>query len=248
MKRLICLIGAAVACLAAAAPSMAATQRLPDLGMARLSTIYIDKTTMPGHKLLRYTAVMVNVGAGPFELVGTRSSTSTSTMSVVQKIYNSDGTFTTTPVNTVMFYAGDGHNHWHTRNVEGGTLRRLDNGVKVGTLAKHGFCFFDNVQYRLSLSGAPQSAHYLGSGCDPNQPTALRADMGLSVGWGDKYGAALNLQWIDITGLPNGKYLLTATADPGDVMKESSYANNSVTAKIQIGNSTVTILSTSPGA
>ena len=63
-----------------------------------------------------------------------------------------------------MYFAGDGHNHWHVRDLETEKLIRLDNGAKVGTSAKHGFCFFDNVRYRLTLAGAPQSARYTGCG------------------------------------------------------------------------------------
>jgi hypothetical protein len=229
------------------ASSAAASSQPPDLGMAKLSTITIDTTTMPGHRLLRYTAVMVNVGAGPLELSGSRPDTSTPEMQVVQRISGSSAS-TVVPVATTMFYAGDGHNHWHTKDIEGGTLRRLDNGLKVGTLAKEGFCFFDNVKYRLTLAGAPQTAQYLNSGCSPNQPTALTATMGLSVGWGDSYPSTTNLQWMDITGLPNGKYRLTATADPGDVVQESSYTNNSAWATIKIALNRVTVIKYGPGA
>ena len=247
-KRTAFAVAIAAACLAATAPPAAASSRNPDLGIAKLSTITIDTTTKPGSRLLRYTAVMVDVGAGPLELIGTRPDTSTATMSVIQRIYDTSGGHTDVPVNTTMFYSGDGHNHWHTRDIEGGTLTRLDNGRKVGTLAKHGFCFFDNVKYRLSLPGAPQTAFYLRSGCDPNQPNALTADMGLSVGWGDSYPATTNLQWIDTTGLPNGKYRLTATADPGNVIMESTYSNNSAWAKIRLNGDKVTVLEYGPGA
>src|ERR687887_342739 len=247
MRRWIGAAAIAATWLAAAAPGAAASSLLPDLGMAKLSTITIDTTTMPGHRLLRYTAVMVNVGAGPLELVGSRPDTSTPDMQVVQRISNSSGGSTTTPVATTMFYAGDGHNHWHTKDIEGGHLSRLDNGRKVGTLVKEGFCFFDNVKYRLSLPGAPQTAHYGSSSCAPNQPDALTTTMGLSVGWGDSYPYTTNLQWIDITGLPNGKYRLTATADPGHVVQESSYTDNSVWAKIKIAQNRVTVIKYGPG-
>jgi hypothetical protein len=251
MRSLGRLVGAlTVAAIATAAiPATAsATQLLPDLGMKKLSKVTLDTTTMPGHRLLRYTAVLVNVGAGPLELIGTRPDTSTPEMSVVQRIYDGQGGSTDVPVKTTMFYAGDGHNHWHTKDIESGTLARLDNGVVVGTLAKHGFCFSDNVQYKLTLPGAPQTPHYLGSGCDPGQPGALTADMGLSVGWGDGYKYTTNLQWIDITGLPNGKYKLTVGADPGDVFQESSYSNNTDSAVLKITRTAVTLISATPGA
>jgi hypothetical protein len=45
----------------------------------------------------------------------------------------------------VMFWAGDGHEYGHVRDVEAYELTRLDNGRRVGTGAKHGFCYFDNT-------------------------------------------------------------------------------------------------------
>lgn len=247
MKRWIGTFALSTVVLLPSAPGAAAASNPPDLGMAKLSTITIDTTTMPGHRLLRYTAVMVNVGTGPLELIGTRPDTLTAEMTVVQRVADSTGS-TVVPVATTMFYAGDGHNHWHTKDIEGGSLRRLDNGRKVGVLAKEGFCFFDNVKYRLTLPGAPQTAQYRNTGCDPNQPDALTATMGLSVGWGDSYPSTTNLQWIDITGLPNGKYRLFATADPGHVVQESSYTNNSAWATLQIAQDRVTVIKYGPGA
>jgi hypothetical protein len=248
MKRLFCIFVMAGAVLVAPSSGAAATSLLPDLGMAKLSTIKVDTTTMPGHRLLRYTAILVDVGAGPLELIGSRPDASTPDMTAVQRIHDSSGGSSDIPINTTMFYAGDGHNHWHTSDIEGGTLTRVDNGIQVGALAKHGFCFFDNVKYRLTLPGAPQSATYLNSGCDPNQPNALTADMGLSVGWGDSYPASTNLQWIDVTGLPNGKYKLSAVANPTRAVKEATFANNGAWATLRITHQGVTVLKYGPGA
>lgn len=248
IRRLVVAVAAAAAATVVAAPAAAASQLLPDLGMARLKDFSIDTKTIAGHKLLRYTARMVNVGAGPLELEGSRASTSTTDMTVTQRVYLSGGGYTTLSTPLVMFYAGDGHNHWHTKDIEGGVLTRLDNGKQVGTLAKEGFCFFDNMQYMLTLPSAPQSATYVEPpSCSPNMPGALSTSMGLSVGWGDIYPANIAFQYIDITGLPQGKYLLTASANPNDQAIESNYGNNSVWAKLQINNSSVKVLQTSPG-
>jgi hypothetical protein len=71
-------------------------------------------------------------------------------------------------------------------------------------------------QYRLTLPGAPATAHYVpGKSCAFGNPGALSVMMGLSVGWGDQYSASTNFQWIDTTGLPNGRSRLTATAIRG---------------------------------
>jgi hypothetical protein len=53
--------------VAAAAPDV-----MPDLGMARITDIRLNKTS-DGRNLLRFSTTIVNVGAGPFELLGARS-------------------------------------------------------------------------------------------------------------------------------------------------------------------------------
>jgi hypothetical protein len=130
----------AVAVLALSRPpgAAAATDRLPDLGMARLRDLSIDTTTIPGRRLLRFTTVIVNIGAGPFETIGRRSSTGTTQMSVTQRIPNSAGSYREISTPAVMFWAGDGHDHWHVRDVEAYRLSRLDNGRRVGTGANTG--------------------------------------------------------------------------------------------------------------
>ena len=94
----------------------------------------------PGHRLLRYTAVMVNIGAGRLEVRGSRPDTF-SQMTVKQRIYNTGGGHTDRVTSIAMQYAGDGHEHWHSLDMEGGTLAHLDSGGTVSALAKHGFCF-----------------------------------------------------------------------------------------------------------
>jgi hypothetical protein len=237
---LLCLLGGV-------SPASGAQVVLPDLRMAKLTTIRLDTTTMPGHRLLRYTATMVNIGPGALEVRGSRASTS-DRIAVVQRVYNDDGTFSDVSKPITMQYAGDGHDHWHSLNMEGGRLVRLDN-TKVGALAKHGFCFFDNVAFQLSLPGAPSSPVYdTGNSCAMGNPDALRVNMGLSIGWGDMYPASTNYQWIDVTGLPNGTYRLSATADPRHLVSEASYTNNSASARIKITSTGVTVLAYGPGA
>jgi hypothetical protein len=102
--------------------------------------------------------------------------------------------------------------------------------------------------HNLTLPGAPQSAVYVvPPSCSPGQPDTLSTGMGLSVGWADTYHANIAFQYVDITGLPNGKYRLTATADPNNQAIESDYSNNSVWAKLEINSNSVRVLQTSPG-
>ena len=201
--------------------SVAAAPILPDLMMEPLTDIQIETTT-DGRRLLRFTTVIANIGAGRFEVLGSRPDTSTPTMTVSQLIYNDSTNAQTVATPATMFYAGDGHSHWHVTNLEEYTLERLDNGSKVGAGAKVGYCFYDNAVHDLSLPGAPASPYY--TNCGTSSSLTLRT--GLSVGWGDKYAWFLPGQYIDITGLTAGNYRLRAIADPSDWFQEANNANN----------------------
>ena len=83
VARVVIVVALAFA-VAGAAPASGATALMPDLGMAKLSTVTLDTTTIPGHRLLRYTAVMVNIGKGRLEVRGSRPNTS-SQMTVTQR-------------------------------------------------------------------------------------------------------------------------------------------------------------------
>jgi hypothetical protein len=222
----------------------AAADRPPDLGMARLREFSIDLTTIPGRRLLRFTTVIVNIGTGPFETIGRRSSTATTQMSVAQRIRTSAGSYREISTPAVMFWAGDGHDHWHVRDVEAYQLTRLDNGRRVGTGAKHGFCYFDSTPYRLGLAGAPSSPVYGGCGTAGD----LTVTTGLSVGWGDTYPAGIAFQWIDITGLKAGRYRLRATADPANWFAETNNTNNSTWVNLKLTGTGVRVAAYGPAA
>ena len=74
----------------------------------------------------------------------------------------------------------------------------------------------------------------------------MRLRNGLSVGWGDIYHRSLPGQYIDITGLPNGLYRLSATADQADFFLESNDANNSTWVDLRIRDRGVTVLRRAP--
>lgn len=206
--------------------------RLPDLGMAPLDDLVVT-TTSDGEQLLRFSATVVNVGAGSFQLVANRPST-TSEFSTSQRVPDADGAFSDLPVDAELVFGGDGHSHWHVKDLASYELQRLDNGVKVGTSSKGGFCFFDTDAYRLSLPGAPSSPQFDSAGC--GEESFLQVSMGLSVGWGDKYRWTLPDQYIDITGLNKGRYRLQATADALGLFSESDSANNETWVDIQLSN------------
>jgi hypothetical protein len=228
---------AIVALLVVRAPAGAAADSLPDLRMARLQNLHIQNTD--GRKLLRFDSIVVNVGAGGFEARGSRPDTSTD-MTVRQRIFDTAGGSRYVGTAARMYFGGDGHNHWHLRDLEDFVITRLDNGSRVGTGAKHGFCFFDNYRF-----GASQSAYYKGCG---SNPAALRQRMGLSRGWGDIYPSSLPDQYIDVTGLTSGRYKLRATADAANWFLEANNANNFTWVDIQISGNSVSVIRWGPAA
>ena len=225
------------------APVAVAADYLPDLGMAHPSDLRIENSG--GRKLLRYTAIVVNVGRGPFEVHGVRADT-TSAMTVTQRISDDSAAgYRDVSVPTAeMFYAGDGHDHWHVRDFETGALVRRDSGAKVAALAKHGFCFADNYRYRLSLPGAPLSPFYTNCG----NANSVDITPGISVGWGDRYSSSLAYQYIDITGVPNGHYRLRVSASTALGFRESNSSNNVSWIDLVLLGNTATVVAKGPAA
>jgi Lysyl oxidase/CARDB len=52
---------------------------------------------------------------------------------------------------------------------------------------------------------------------------------GLQAGYTDVYEPEVANQWVDVTGLPAGRYRLSISVDPENVVRESDEANNVVT-------------------
>jgi hypothetical protein len=232
-----------VGALAAPESTRSAGATLPNLGMARLTDISAGNEG--GQTRLRFSATIVNTGSGAFELAASRTDTG-SPFAVVQRLAGGDAP---TPAVSLV-WGGDGHNHWHVRNLERYELERLDNGVKVGTGAKGGFCFFDTTFFR-SLPGSPASRVYSSAGCGTQ--SSLDVTMGLSIGWGDRYGATLPDQYIDISGLSSGRYRLHAQADPDNWFAEMDETDNETWVDLQIsvnggGKTRVRVLGYGPSA
>jgi hypothetical protein len=214
---------------------------LPDLGMAPLTNFRIERRPR-GERWLRFSAVIVNVGAGPFEVH--RYTNALGALQVDQRVWTGSG-WANHPTDAVMYWSGDGHNHMHVRDLEEYVLVS-QNGLVRRYGEKHGFCFWDNYRYNMGLPGAPADPVYTGS-----NSCQVLADgtvtMGLSVGWGDQYPYYLVDQYIKISGLPAGEYTVTATADWAGWFVESNTANNRTTVRIRLSKNGVTVLDPGTG-
>lgn len=102
------------------------------------------------------------------------------------------------------------HRHYHIRDFSLYELLRPDDRQVVVAGRKLGFCFRDDVQY------ADRGGN--GYGC---------SNQGISSGWADVYGKELDGQWIDITGVPEGDYILRVTINASGSFDEGEdrYSN-----------------------
>lgn len=75
---------------------------------------------------------------------------------------------------------------------------------------KQSFCLVDSKRYHETAA-----SHFRHCG-----------DQGLSRGWADVYIAALDGQFIDVTGVPAGWYVLEAEVNPERVFEERDYERN----------------------
>lgn len=196
--------------------------RYPDMGMAPLSSLLVGQDDS-GRTFLRFSATLVNVGSGPAIVAAHRAFPFSDDWTVVQRVEDAAGGYSERETGARLIFGGDGHDHWHIVGAEAHQLETLEGDI-VGGLVKSGFCFFDNVDYRTSLPGAPASATHVSTECGGQFDRDIA--MGLSVGWGDEYQWYLLDQTIEITGVPDGRYRLRAIADPADQLVESNETNN----------------------
>jgi len=222
---------------------------LPDLRMARLEDLELE-TTEGGRRLLRFTATIVNVGEGPLEVWAERKGDEMGPG--VQRIHDGAGNFHDLQTDATFFWAGDGHDHWHVRDMQAYRVESLDGSDRDAVSEKHGFCLFDNDHFDDSLAGAPDQRAYR---C-PESQGASRIEMGLSVGYRDVYPATLPNQYIDVSDLPAGRYRLWAEADPASAERpngwflESAEDNNLTWIDVELDTEagTVEVLGYGPSA
>jgi len=213
---------------------------LPDLGTLAPKDFSIQSRPR-GVRWLRFDSVVVNVGPGLFDVYGHGPADGNGMLPVMQRVQDGAGGWTEVATPAQMFFAGDGHNHWHVEGLQDWSIASVnDRATPLRSGAKTGFCFWDNYDYTAT---GPVVYH-------PSTTSACiqRGDgtvpMGLSVGWGDEYPSGIAFQYIDITGLPNGEYLVTLETDLDNEFVEADEGNNTGWATIRISRKSVTVLAT----
>jgi Lysyl oxidase len=118
------------------------------------------------------------------------------------------------------------HDHWHFRGFAAYSLINERNGRTVASTSKVSFCAIDTDPRWLRLPGFPTLGAYVD--CAATKP------QGISVGWGDIYGAGVPGQALDLTSVGRGRYCLVTLADPGGRVLELNEANNGAGTSIAL--------------
>ncbi len=206
------------------------------------NAISIGTNPANGHRQLQYTHVTWDAGPGPFEIDPTYDST-TGTSTFSQEIYQSTSPGVWTPAYSVplaatgVFESPSDYQFpltkftLNTPNADGSP------GATVATSPKSDYCITADT-YVGGVPNSPNETYIPQSNCTtPTKP------LGWSVGWGDEYDQTDSGQPIDLTGVPDGTYILQGTVDPQHVFTESDPTDNVTDTTLQISGNTVSVLS-----
>ena len=180
-----------------------------------------------GQEWLRFSTTHINVGEGNLQIRGGGQVQSCETDEIeyaqctvaTQEILNATGDVVHQhPAGVAVFHPE--HNHWHqsavaefdVRTDADDPLSAVARGVKIT------FCFVD-VEF-IGTNGGQKKAK-------PRTYFECNGELqGLASWWADSYHQSTPLQELEITGLEEGTYYLTHTADPDDHWIESDEDNN----------------------
>jgi hypothetical protein len=185
----------------------------------------------PRRWLLGFTSLVDNIGLGPSVLVGVRSA-GQNQMIGTQRVHLANGK--ARPYHGVArfrYTSSPPHHHWHLMRFDSFELHTTD-GLLLVRDRKSGFCLADH------WGAAPghwpgRRPHFLGD-CNQFHPEATQVLMGTTPGYTDRYPAFFHGQNINITGVPNGIYVLTHRVNASLQLRELRYDNDAASVRVRL--------------
>jgi hypothetical protein len=185
-----------------------------------------------GRDYLAFAATIWNAGPGMLDVEGFRRGHDS--MRAVQFVYRGDRAVAKERIGHFEFDEREGHHHWHLADFARYDLLSVD-GHHLVRSQKQSFCLAPTDPINLLKDGALWHPERVGlySACPTEQSIWLRETM--PAGWGDTYVQAAAGQSFDITGLPNGKYVLRVRTNPFGRILETTSDNDTSRLKIRLG-------------
>lgn len=215
------------------------------------AVVTVEMPTAPGctddeyldgaRRCLRFTVGLGNAGKGPLELGYAQGATSALTEETVparQCITNSDGTGTVRPAGNGSFHRLHGHDH--QRDILAYDLYAYEAATRErGEALRQG----EKFGYGFYRQGLVDEGHTLAWPADvPSVCGDAEFPYWLHPGWYDIYMYWRTGQFIDISGVPDGTYLLAATVNPAGDILESDATNNEAWVAFELVGNQVTVL------
>jgi hypothetical protein len=220
--------GAALVVTSADAGS-AGAPRLPDLDQEAPSELDVVRAGSPDQPEYRlgFRSAVRNVGDGPLIIDGHRPDLDRDTM-VADQVVEHDGgpREQVRGVGSLQYVVSPDHRHWHLLRFERYELRRSGSAVALVEDRKTGFCLGD----RYTATGprranrAPDPVYTSRCGLERSRLLGIRE--GISAGYGDDYAAHLEGQYLPLTGVPDGRYVLVHRVNSDRRIREVGYRNN----------------------
>lgn len=227
---------------------------LPDLDQALPHALALERRG--DRYLLTFGSAVDNVGAGPLVVEADRSRAAARAMSARQVILGSDRSRARRELGALVRYEeAETHAHWHLHGFASYELRAARDPSRAVRARKVGFCLGDRYEAdtRVRLAGEPRAAAWTGE-CGRGRPRLRALRQGISVGYGEDYAPFLEGQFVDVTDLAPGRYVLVHRANPLRLLVESDYGNNAASLLLELrrrarrGHPTVRLVAGCPDA
>lgn len=182
---------------------------------------YPEETARTGaRRCLRFDTHILNRGEGPLEVAYVIDGPDVRAM---QHIYLDKGKYVARRAAASEFHAT--HTHFHIKDfyisklwaTEDGAIR---SGGPVSVTKKNGFCPEDSTAHS---SGEPPR---YGCRTDVRTENGVSQIVGISAGYMDTYGYALPDQFLEISNVKDGEYVLEIVIDPDNNFVESNERDN----------------------
>jgi hypothetical protein len=209
-------------------------ERLPDLDPVAPKglTVAAGGSASDPQWRLGFDSAAENVGRGPL-IVNAERRNASPTMTAHQVTRGRGGSRYITPgVGRLRFVTNADHRHWHYLRFMQYELRSAADYRLVRPDRKTGFCLGDRYDAGRDEPAKPDAPVFRGN-CS-RDPGASTVREGISVGYGDDYSAQLEGQYVDITGVAAGRYLLVHRVDAGRRLREAKRSNNASSLLIAV--------------
>lgn len=207
---------------------------------------FVDEKVRKGAaRCLRFDGIVANPGRGPLELAFEVDASQRRAIAT-QRILYADGTSVDRFATETEYHPT--HLHFHVKDFYVASLWNSDEtGTRIGaepvaTGDKSGFCPEDSAP----LQDGHEGLRHYSCFTEEERGAGPWQIVGISAGWKDIYGYTLPDQFVEISGVEDGFYLLELRIDPNNVFTESNERNNVACALIELRDPKATLITPHP--